>query len=156
MRIKRRPLLTQWLAVQFGAYTTSRCLFFDIPLYPHEANDHNASALSHQRTPPLRRPDRELPEADHSNTSDRWYPYPSLIDGIDGHTQCLFNSHCGLAQIIAGLCWSLFDNDLHLLPSEIRHVAKRAYSQLHNWYSNLPDCLAITQERPLPQFLTLR
>lgn len=125
-------------------------------LNPKAANDYSASALSYQRVPLLRRPAQGLTGADHLNASDKWYPYPSLSDGIYGHTQCLFNSHCGLADIIGGFCPLLFDEGLHLSLSEICRVIARAHAQLQDWYKNLPDCLAATQERPLPQFLTLQ
>lgn len=156
MRIKRRLFLTQWLAVQSGAYIISRPLYRDTPSNQHKANDHSASALSYQRVPLLRRPAQALAEADQSNESDKWYPYPSLSDGIHGHRQCLFNSHCGLAGIIAGLCSPLFDKGLHLSSSEICRIITGAYAQLQDWYKNLPECLAAMQERPLPQFLTLQ
>lgn len=112
--------------------------------------------MAFQKIPMMTEPNRPVPLSSHSIRSDKWYPYPDISDGVEGHTRCIFISRCELARMNADMCWLLFDDEQKLSPAELEQAAMNIYARLEEWQSNLPECLALTQDRPLPQLLSLR
>lgn len=112
--------------------------------------------MSYQKVPLLRKPTRPLPAMDHSDTTDKWYWYPSLANGVDAHTQCILHYNCQLTQINGDMCWLLFDKANKPTHTEIGRAAIDIHARLLEWHNTLPDCLAVTKDKPLPQMLTLQ
>ncbi|KAH8432729.1 putative C6 transcription factor [Aspergillus melleus] len=103
-------------------------------------------ALFEKKMPPIKPPKRvSLPPVSHDSDQDDWQPYPTFAEGIQSHTDCLFNALCQLNLIAYDLCALFFRGDPEWSPVECDRRIEDAHTRLRQWSDRLPDCLKGSQ-----------
>ncbi|KAK1148200.1 hypothetical protein N8T08_010846 [Aspergillus melleus] len=103
-------------------------------------------ALLEKKMPPIKPPKRvSLPPVSHDSDQDDWQPYPTFAEGIQSHTDCLFNALCQLNLIAYDVCALSFRGDPDWSPVERDRHIEDAHTRLRQWSDRLPDCLKGSQ-----------
>lgn len=79
---------------------------------------------------------------------DKWTNYPVLTEKTKSHNHCLFKAMYDVSLITYDLTWSLFGNEERKFDARFVEKAEGAFARLYEWYSELPNCLEITNAPP--------
>ncbi|RAL10958.1 Zn(II)2Cys6 transcription factor [Aspergillus homomorphus CBS 101889] len=111
------------------------------------------SCLALQKPPQMNKPTSiRLPV--HQDKNDLWMPYPLQDRPCPAHTNCVSNERTnlgGIAWEVAHYCFASSDKPPR---ADIEAAVKRWHEQLLDWATNLPECLAYT-DQAMPWVLSL-
>jgi len=106
------------------------------------------TALAYQKGALIAIPRRRHITPDRDVHQDEWSQYPSSLDAVQSHRECLFTALCGMGEIIYELSLSLFKHKHRKLDMKFAQLAEEMYLRLRKWHDELPDCLATIDATP--------